>query len=87
MLRHFANHGLDYFDDLGEILMVADASCPSGNTRCIRCARRLSIFVIDINQIDIARDIELARAQFAHANDPQHGFFAVHHLWRAMAVG
>ena len=74
MLRDFANHGLHSLDDLGEIFMVADTPCSAGSPRYIGCASGLAIFVIDINQIDVARYIEFARAQLTHANNPQRGF-------------
>ena len=74
MLRDFANHGLHSLDDLGEILMVADTPCSAGSSRCIGCASGLAILVIDINQINVTRHIEFARAQLTHANNPQRGF-------------
>ena len=73
MLRDFANHGLHSFNDLGEVLMVADTPSSAGSSRCIGCASGLAIFVIDINQINVTRYIEFACAQLAHANNPQRG--------------
>ncbi len=47
--------------DAGKELEVRDGARP----------RRVAIFGVDENQVDIGRDIQLAAAQFAHADDNQ----------------
>ena len=67
-----ANQGVNQFDGFGKVVVVADASTTIGQ------AGGLAVFVVHINQVDVARYIQLARAKFAHANDPQ---------YRALAAG
>ena len=56
---------------LAEIFMVRDPAALLG------IASRLAVLVIDIDQVDVAGDVELARTQLAHADDPQLGALAV----------
>ena len=62
-----ANQRKDGLDLLREILVVGDSSAPVGQ------ACGFTIVVIDINQVNVAGDIELAPTQLAHADDPQLG--------------
>ena len=49
----------------GEIFLVGEAPAPLGVTG------GLTVFVIDINEVNVARYIELPRAELAHAHDPK----------------
>ena len=66
MFGGVANQGVNQFDGFGKVIVVADAPAP------IRQAGGFTIFVVHINQVNVARDIELACAKFAHAHNPQH---------------
>ncbi len=87
MLSDFANHGLHGLDDLGKVLMVADAPRSMGDTGYIYRAGGFAVLVVDINQIDIAGDVEFACPQFAHAHNPKQGLFTVNRLRDAVAFG
>ncbi len=47
--------------------MVGDAGPPAFDTR------GFAVLVIDVDQVDVAGDVEFARTQLAHADDPQFG--------------
>jgi len=70
MLGGVAHQRVDAAHGPGEVLVVADA------TPAVRQAGGFTVFVVDVDQVDVARHIELARAQLAHAHDPQRGGFA-----------
>ena len=80
MFRGLANQSEKGFDGSAEIFLhrdFADALC---------VARRFAIFVIHINKVDVARDIQLARAQLAHADHPKLCSFARCQHWRAVPL-
>ena len=64
---HFTDRVVDVLDRLGEVLVVADA------VAAVFVAGGLAVFVVDVDQIDVAGDVELARAEFAHADHPELG--------------
>ena len=65
VLGGLADEAVDVLDDLGEVLVVADAPSPAFH------ARRLAVLVIDVHQVDVAGHIEFARPELAHADDPE----------------
>ena len=70
MLRGVANQVVDGLDRLGKVFMVADLAATIGQPQ------RLAFVLIDIDEVNIAGNIELPRSQLAHANDPQRHFLA-----------
>ncbi len=51
-----------------KVFVVGNAATPVGG------AAGLAFVLVDVNQVDVTRHIEFARAQLAHADDPQfHG--------------
>jgi len=59
-------HGVvDVFDGLAEILVVADAVAP------LRVPGGFAVLVVDVDQVDVARHVEFARTELAHADDPE----------------
>ena len=64
---------------LREIFVVGDAAAPSCD------AGGLAIVVVHVDQVDVARHVEFARAELAHADDPQLGALAARAQRRAMA--
>ena len=65
MLGGIAHQAVDGLDRAGKIFMDRDSVKPL----CIAC--RFAILVKDINQINVAGDVQLTGAQLAHANDPK----------------
>ena len=65
MFGGFAQQGKHRPHELAEILLVRNAPAP------VACACGVAIVVVHVNQVDIAGDIELARAQFTHAHNAQ----------------
>jgi hypothetical protein len=62
-----AHQRVDAFDGLGKVFVVGDAVAPGA----VACG--LAVHVVDVDQVDVAGDVELARAKLAHADDPQLG--------------
>ena len=80
MFSGLANQSEKGFDGSAEIFLnrnFADALC---------VASCFAIFVIHINKVDVARDIQLARAQLAHADHPKLCSFARCQHWRAVPL-
>lgn len=74
MLGGVAHQAVDGLDGARKVFVVGDAAPAIGH------AGGFAIVLIHIDEVDVARDIELAGAQFAHADDPQlHGLA----LWAA----
>ena len=67
VLGGVSDQRIDRAHHLAKILLVGDAATTIGVTR------RFAILVIDVNQVDVAGDIEFACAQLAHSNDTQIG--------------
>ncbi len=67
MLCGVADQGVDGLDLLRKIFVVGDGA------PAILAAGGFAVMVVDVNQVDVAGDIEFARAQLAHANHPQLG--------------
>ena len=65
MLGGVANQAVDGAHGAAKVLLVGQAAPPV----CIGSG--LAVLVVHINQIDVTRNIEFARAELAHANDPQ----------------
>ena len=65
VLGGVANQAVDGAHGAAKVLLVGQAAPPV----CIGSG--LAVLVVHINQIDVTRHIELARAKLAHANDPQ----------------
>ena len=67
-------HGLvNVFDQLAKKLVVGDAQATLG------VAGGLAVLVVDVNQVDVAGDIEFSSAEFAHAHDPALGRHIARH--------
>ena len=66
-----ADQGVDQLDRLAEVAMVVDLAAP------IVTPGGFAVFFVHINQVDVAGDVELARAQLAHAHDPKRAACAV----------
>ena len=61
-------HGVvDVFDRLAKVLVVADA------VAALFVAGGFAVVVVDVDQVDVAGHVELARAQLAHAHHPHLG--------------
>ena len=67
VLGDVAHRVVDVLDRLGEVFVVGDAVSPGG------VARRLPVLVVDVDQVDVAGDVEFAGAKLAHADDPEFG--------------
>ena len=80
MLGHFADQRIDALDRAGEIFMVGNAAPAIG------LARGLAFVFVDVDQVDVAGDIELACTELAHAHDPQRHHLALGAHGRAMAA-
>ena len=79
MFGRVTNQAVNQFDGLGKVIMVADAPATIGQ------ATGFAVFVVHINQVNVARHIQLARAKLSHADDPQHGAFALRRRGHAIA--
>ena len=67
VLGGVADQGVDRAHRLGEVLLVRDAAAPLG------IAAGFAVLVVDVDQVDVARDVEFACAELAHADDPEQG--------------
>ena len=56
---------MDRAHHFGKVLLVGNLPPP------IRLAGGLAVLVVHINQVDVARHIQLARTQLAHAHHPK----------------
>ena len=80
MLSGVANQGVNEFDSSRKVIVVADAPTP------IWQACGFAVFVVHINQVDVARHVQFTCAELAHADDPQRGTFAAGCGGHAVAV-
>ena len=80
VFRALTHSLVDVFDQLAEKFVVGDAQATLG------IAGGLAVLVVDINQVNVARDVEFSRAQFAHAHDPALGHHIARH-GRAVQLG
>ncbi|KAF5288817.1 hypothetical protein FQR65_LT20891 [Abscondita terminalis] len=64
VLGGVADQAVDALDRASEVFVVGD-DAPAVGLAC-----RLAVVLVDIDQVDVAGDIELARAELAHADDP-----------------
>ena len=67
MFGGVADQRIDGLDLVRKVLVVGCLAA------AVRAASGLAILVIHIYEVDVAGDIELARAQLAHADHPQAG--------------
>ena len=65
MFSHIAHKRLHALDQLAKELVVGDALGAHG------IALGLPFVLVNIDEVNVARNIELAPPQFAHPNDPQ----------------
>ena len=63
MLGDVTNQAVDGLDRTRKIFVVRDASAAFG------AAGGVAIVLVDVDQVDVAGDIELARTELAHADD------------------
>ena len=80
MLGGLADQRVQRASGAGEVFVVGQPSAPVGH------AGGLAVALIDVDQVDVAGDVELARAQLAHADDPQRHGTAVRRLRLAVAL-
>ena len=73
-----ANQGIHAFDGAGKVLLAADLVAP------LAVARGLAVFFVDINQVNVAGHVQLARPELAHAHHPHFGPLAARFEGRAM---
>ena len=62
VLRGLAHQRINGAHPLAKILLVGNAAPALGR------ARRLAVLVVDVNQVNIAADVQFTRAQLAHAD-------------------
>ena len=74
-----ANQGVDGFDGFAKVFVVADLSATIGQPL------GFPFVLVDINEVNVAGDIQLASSQFAHANNPQRNGQAFRAERRAIA--
>ena len=75
VLGGLANQRVDQLDLGGKVFVVGDAAL-AWHQR-LRAASGVAIVVVDVDQVDVAGDIQLTPAQLAHAHHPQLGALAV----------
>ena len=80
VLGGVAHQAVDGLDGAGEVFVVGDAA-PAALDAC-----GVAVVLIHIDQVDVARHVQLARAQLAHADDPQLHRLALRALGRAVAA-
>jgi hypothetical protein len=65
VLGGVAHQGVDDFDGLAKVFLVGNTAPAVGH------ASGVAVQVVDVDQVDVAGHVELARAQLAHAHHPQ----------------
>ncbi len=65
ILGHLADQLLQAASQSGEVFVSADHACAMGPPE------GLSVGLVDVDQVDIGGDIEFARSELAHADDPE----------------
>ena len=71
MLGGLANQGVHAFDGAAEVFLARDL------VAAFAVACGFAVFVVDINQVDVAGHIQLSGTQLAHADDPHLGALAI----------
>ena len=68
VLRRLAHQSVDGLDDAGEIFVIRQFAAAVGQ------AGGFAVVFINVDEVDVARDIQLAGTEFAHADHPElHG--------------
>ena len=80
MLRRVADHREDQAHRARKIFLVRQPTATVG------CSGSLAVFVVHIDQVDVAGDVQFARAQLAHADHPETGPIALCRHRRAVAA-
>ena len=80
VLGDVANQGVERAHRFGKVLLVGNATAP------LRVAGGVAVLVVNVNQVDVAGDIQLAGAEFAHADNPELGAGAVRGARRAVGL-
>ena len=80
MLGGVANHAVNRTHGLGEVLVVGDACAPL----CV--TRSFAILIVNVDQIDIAGDIEFTRTKLAHTDNPEQRALALRGSRHAVCV-
>ena len=70
VLGRVADQAVDQLDGAREVVLHRDLPAPIG------APGGLAIGIVDVDQVDVARHVQLARAELAHADDPQLGALA-----------
>ncbi|MNS94994.1 hypothetical protein D3C72_1292320 [compost metagenome] len=65
MLGHVAHQRIDALHGPREVLLVRQLAAPVG------IAGRVAVHVVQVDEVDVAGHVELARAELAHADHPQ----------------
>ena len=65
MLGGVTNQAEYAFDGPAKVFMVGD------DTAAVGQALGVAVMLVDVDQVDVAGDIELARSQLSHPNDPK----------------
>ena len=71
VLGGVANQGVHALDGAGEVLLARHL------VAAFAVAQALAVFVVHVNQVDVARHIQLLGTELAHADDPHLGALAV----------
>jgi len=80
VLGGVADQAVDQLDGAGEVFLHRNLAA------AVVAAGGLAVLVVDVDQVDVARHVQLARAQLAHADHPQLGAFAALRHGRAVAL-
>ena len=67
MLGGVTHEAIDALDGLAKVFVVADPVAPQ------RIACRFTVVVVDVDQVDVTRHIELSSPELPHADDPHFG--------------
>ena len=67
MLCGLANQGVDGFDLVCKVLMVRNPATPVGSSR------RFSVVVVNVYEVNVTGNVQLARTEFSHAHNPELG--------------
>ncbi len=80
VLGGVADQRIQPLDDVAEVFVERHRA------RTGAVARGQPVFFVDVDQVDVGRDVQLARAELAHADDPQLDTLALFVQWRAMPL-
>ena len=84
VLSGFADQLVQALGRFGEIFLKADAVAARKRAGLARCACGLAVGLVQIDQVDIAGNIQFACAQLAHAHDPEIDAAAIGLEWCAV---